>query len=294
MSNLAERVKSALVSPDDSLWLPHLTPELAETGWQQLHQDTGVSHYNYGTGRVVTQDVGGPCRIVALLPMALDAESTERVLQIETLDRALTSQYEESGITFYTGEELARADLLGALRDAINILKWVPTLFATVTTLVRSIHVIKLEDDEYDVSFSEPHVPFSIFVSMPRSRSAVNALRIAEAIVHEAMHLQLTLIGLILPLIKSRSRQYYSPWRGEFRDALGMLHGLYVFCIVNEFLRAMQTQASLESDALFHLKSRRSEIHDQVRCIQSFETSKDLTEVGLEFVRRILAGYSSN
>lgn len=294
MYNLVERVKAALVNPNDSLWFPELTAELAEAGWKKLYRTTGISHHDYTTGRVIVRDVEAPCRIIAYLPVHLDAEYTELVPQVEILDDELINHYEESGINFYTAEEIDHANILEILGDGIAILKRLPTLYSTIATLVKSIHIIKLADDDYDVSFSEPHLPFSIFVSVPRQRSEVYSLRVAEAVVHEAMHLQLTLIELILPLIKSRSRQYYSPWRGEFRDALGMLHGLYVFCVVNEFLRAMQTQASLESDALFHVKRRRSEIHDQVRCIQSFETSKDLTEVGLEFVQRILAGYSSN
>ena len=58
-----------------------------------------------------------------------------------------------------------------------------------------------------------------------------------EAILHEAMHLQLSLIERYIPLIEStgETKLYYSPWRNEARPARGVLHGLFVFRAIYEF-----------------------------------------------------------
>jgi HEXXH motif-containing protein len=294
MSDLIERIKAALVNANCSVWFPDLTAELAEVGWMKVCRAAGVSRHDYTTSRVLVRDFKAPCRGIAQLPAARDVESNEWVLQVEILDGVLADHYQASGIKFYTAEEIKQANILERLGEAISILERIPTLYATITTLIKSIHIIKLADDDYDVSFSEPHLPFSIFVSVPRLRNDVNALRVAEAIVHEAMHLQLTLIELVIPLVKSTSGQYYSPWRREFRNIQGVLHGLYVFRVIGEFLSELQTLCPNEPDIVDYLKTRKLEIHDQISCVMSSEESKDLTEIGRAFSRRLIAGVKSS
>src|SRR5207249_726495 len=101
----------------------------------------------------------------------------------------------------------------------LGALKRVPTLLPTVLSLVRALHLVIPDDDDIDVSFSEPNLPFSVFVSVPHRGARTDALRVAEAIVHEAMHLHLTLIERVVPLVRSSGRRFFSPWRGEYRTA---------------------------------------------------------------------------
>jgi hypothetical protein len=49
------------------------------------------------------------------------------------------------------------------------------------------------------IRYSSPAIPFSIFVSVPPADERNVVARLAEAIIHEAMHLQLTLIEAIVP-----------------------------------------------------------------------------------------------
>jgi HEXXH motif-containing protein len=220
--------------------------------------------------------------------MISGAESPERMLQVETLDAEFKHSYKEAGVRFYSAEEINDAHVLERLKEAITVLKSTPTLLATVAALVRSVHVLDPGDDDYDVSFSEPHIPFSIFVSVPQVSSMVSALRVAEAIVHEAMHLQLTLIEQVVPLVRTTSRQHYSPWRGEFRNARGVLHALYVFCVIDLLFCALQALPLRDSNVVDYIKRRRSEIRDQVSLIRSFQDSDDLTETGRAFTRRMI------
>jgi hypothetical protein len=291
-SDLVEHVKYVLEKMVYRPWMPGLTQELANVGWRELYHDAGLSPSNYGTVRVIARDPSVPRRVIANLPIGQSADVPFQELQVETLYEAFDRGYEESGIRFYTAEDISCTNVLEQLEEAINILNLLPSLCTTIGSLVKSVHLIDIDDDDYDVSFSEPHIPFSIFISIPQKLNKLNALRVAEAIVHEAMHLQLTLIERIIPLVKSSSQQYYSPWREELRNAQGILHGLYVFRVIGEFLRDLQTLISHEPSVGCYLERRISEIQNQISCIKSFQESEALTENGVGFTRRIITGFN--
>jgi HEXXH motif-containing protein len=158
----------------------------------------------------------------------------------------------------------------------------------TIAALVRALHLIKLEDDTYDVSFSEPHIPFSVFVSVPRRHTTTNAIRVAEALVHEAMHLQLTLVEFIVPLVNSDGGRYLSPWRGEYRNAQGILHALYVFRVIERFLHHLLSLPINLGEITSYVCERRSEINAQIWEIQSFQYCVGLTEAGAKFVQQLI------
>ena len=136
---------------------------------------------------------------------------------------------------------MTNSTVLHCLQDAIDVLARVPTLQGTVSTLIRTCHVLKPENDSYDVSHSDPRTPFSAFVSVPRKRGPTDALRVAESLVHEAMHLQLTLIERLLPLVKESDLTYFSPWKGTQRSPRGVLHALYVFRAIHNFFGRLLT-----------------------------------------------------
>lgn len=286
MNNLAERVESSLRTPSTSLWLPDLTAELVGASWRDLYHSLGLTPDTYGTARAIARDPSGPRRIVAHLPVFSGREELVGKFQVETLGDVFSRGYEQAGVRFYSAQELVAVNALDQLNDAINVLKSVPTLLTTVVALIRSVHVIDPDDDDYDISFSEPHVPFSIFISLPLGKDITTPLRVAEAIVHEAMHLQLSFIERVLPLVKLTSHQYYSPWREEFRSAQGLLHGLYVFCVISEFLRAVRS--SLKAKVRDHVEERLLDIRRQVICVESFQNSTDLTEIGAQFIQRMV------
>lgn len=287
-SNLVERVELALRNPNHSPWLPELTTELVEAGWQDLYNKVGLSIEAYGTARVIARDAEAPCRIIAWLPVFSGAGSPERMLQVETLDAEFIHSYREVGVRFYSAEEINATNVLARLREAITSLKMIPTLLTTVAALIRSVHVLDPGDDNYDVSFSDPQIPFSIFVSIPQKYSLVNSLRIAEAIVHEAMHLQLTLIEKIVPLVENSSSKYFSPWKREHRTPQGILHSLYVFRVIDKFLELLLLLSGSDREEARYLHERRADIAEEIRQIQMFIDCPDLTPSGYIFVRHLI------
>lgn len=286
--DLKESVASALRNPCDALWLPGITPALVEYGWRDLYRQTGIASSQYGTARVLARTNSIPRRVIPLLSSGSSVDESTQLPQLEILGEELTGRYEKSGVRLLSEDEISRAKISERLGEAIDSLRSVPTLFETVTALAISIHLIDSGDDSYDVSFSDPLVPFSMFVSVPGESAQACVLRVAESIVHEAMHLLLTLVEKVVPLVDASENKFYSPWRGEYRDARGILHALFVFRVVDSFLMKLQDGRARNVDDAGYLCDRRRQIAEQVSEIRSFRECPELKSIGAEFVGHLL------
>ncbi|HEV2912606.1 MAG TPA: HEXXH motif-containing putative peptide modification protein [Pyrinomonadaceae bacterium] len=289
MCDLVERVKNSLVSYNNLIWFPHLTKDLVKIGWRDIIHTYGLTKSNYSTGRLISGNLDAQCGLVACISSLVDYMACEEsAIQIELLADDIAHKYRKDGVDFYTIEEIVSTTVLDCLTDAITLITRVPSLAATVTTLTKTLHIIRPEDDANDVSFSEPHIPFSIFVSVPLKRQRNDALRVAESIVHEAMHLQLTLVERITPLIKHSDKTYYSPWREEYRPIQGVLHASYVFRVIDEFLAHLQLESSLSDENIVYIDKRRKQIADQIRKVQYLKVCHDLTREAQSFAKRLI------
>jgi hypothetical protein len=285
---LSDLIKASLLDRAVRPWFPDLSSALADAEWSLLKHKCGLTIHNYGTARALVCDSSAPLKFVAYLATCSRTESFESLIPIEVLPSEIACQYEQTGLSFYANEEITGSKVLNCLQDAIGILKNVPGLLRTVAVMIRSLHLIRPETDEYDISFSEPDLSFSVFVSAPSKNSPVNALRVAEAMVHEAMHLQLTLIEKVVPLVNEEGGLFFSPWRGEYRTAQGMLHALYVFSAIDKFLEALSSSWPCPREVNEHMQKRRSEIRVQISEINYFEDCVGLTESGSVFARRLI------
>ena len=118
-------------------------------------------------------------------------ERSGSYVQVEVLTADAARRITDGGVPSIDDDCHVRS-VIGQLQKALNLLDKVATVSSTVCTIVNSLHVIESAGYETDVSFSYPSVPFSVFVSIPPNQSVVTELRLAEAILHEAMHLQLS------------------------------------------------------------------------------------------------------
>lgn len=287
MDDLAERIKASMEDPNSDPWLPELTSDLAARAWDRLHRDIGLTPDNYGTERVLSRSIFAPREIITSLKTCPSTCATAPTISIEVLTQECAVKYQEQGVSFYSPDEILHSPVLSCFEEALAIINQVPSLMRTAAALVRSLHVIKPEDADYDVSFSEPHVPFSIFISVPEKRIANDALRVAEAVIHEAMHLQLTLIEQSVQLVLSDRKEYFSPWRGEHRTAQGVLHALYVFAVIDCLIANFQSRSFLPIKSAEYLKGRRRQIDNQMREIEGFRYCSSTTESGKRFVGRL-------
>jgi hypothetical protein len=282
MHRLARRIAVAFENPKSELWFPELTHDLALHEWNRLHRDIGITPGTYGTARVLSRCTCAPSPTVSIKKGSQLSSSSD--ISIEVVQQEWAESYCRNGVSFYSIEEIQNTSVFPCVVEAIAIINQNPSLMRTVGTLARSLHLIKPPDADYDVSFSEPHIPFSIFVSVPETRVPNDAVRVAEAIVHETMHLQLTLIERISVLIRGNDDpKYYSPWRQERRTAQGLLHALYVFVVIDRFLSELRVSGKYELE-------RRKKIAEEITQVHSLKSCPDFSPVGKVLVRRLLGG----
>ena len=273
-------IKNALANLYPEPWLPNLTAPLVAWGDQVLRCRTGIMPADYGTARVLAESVTAPQHIGARLPAGIAANGSAREITIEFLTEAYIGSYRNIGLGFYTPDEVANTTVLQCLQDAIDVLGQVPTLQTTVAVLIRTCHLLKPEYDTCDVSHSDPHVPFSVFVSVPRNLDPTDVLRVAESLTHEAMHLQLTLIERLLPLVEESEQMFYSPWKATERPLSGILHALYVFRAIDSFLERLLARPGWSIVCVDHMRRRRCEIAQQIWEVRAFKNHPGLTEIG--------------
>ena len=153
--------------------------------------------------------------------------------------------------------------------------------FGDLADLVQSVtHDIHLIDAPpgYDVSHSEPCWPHRILVSVPDRHDEIGALRFAEGVIHEAMHLALTFLENDRPLVQSSADAMASPWRDEPRPVGGVLHGLYVFSCLHAAFRMVT--GAVDAAAADHVRGRLRNIAEEVGSIDLATLSAGLTPLG--------------
>ncbi|WP_372786004.1 HEXXH motif-containing putative peptide modification protein [Phenylobacterium sp.] len=172
----------------------------------------------------------------------------------------------------------------GLFAKAAKAIAWAPSLAAIVATRVAAVHLLQAEPG-YDVSHSEPHWRDRIFVSVPDRHDEVGALRLAEGIIHEALHLHLTELDAITPLVSDQTGMLPSPWRPEPRSFGGVLHGAFVFVGLKAYFDAVT--APSDSSLHHHLERRRAEIAEELGEIDVGALAAGLTDPGADLVRRM-------
>lgn len=105
------------------------------------------------------------------------------------------------------------------------------TQFAEVMTVVA----IKPLDVGGYVNVSYSDLPGAFVIS-----ATENAYEMADVLIHEFHHNRLFFIEENAPFFEDGENavsdmRFYSPWRGDLRALMGILHGLYVFIPVREF-----------------------------------------------------------
>jgi HEXXH motif-containing protein len=271
-------------------WRDGFPVALAEYGREMILRTRGLDLENYGTARMVhgRPDEERDVRATLQVPWG----EIRRPILVESLPREVAGDFERLGLRFADAATTDSLAVIETLEAAVgHYIIHMPGLAASVASLSLVLHVLVSEHDDYDTSHSDPTLPFSVFVSVPTSRRADGPLRVVESIVHETMHLQLSLLERIVPLINPTvpSSQSYSPWRGTYRDAGGILHALYVFRVIDQFWGRV---VSNERDAVTvqFANSRRAQIEREIREVADFQHCSSLTRAGSVLVGQLLKG----
>jgi len=273
--NIEELAKRFVANPFP-LWEVELTKTLVEHKWENLCRQgiVGLQRYYNTTNAYYKKNYQTALRGKSLL--ANQAPNT----RLEFADfEYLTSFYNEHGLDPLNVEETTDCWAVEKLNAALELLDLVPGCLDCVSQLVRSIQVLRQPEPEYDVSYSHPDIPFTIFVSVGEEDTSTANLRLAESILHEAMHLKLTLIETVLPIIAYQTTAtFYSPWRSEERPIQGVMHALFVFSTIAEFYNQLYRLEPLEENLFINY--RLEDIKSEVLLINNFSNNSGLTCYG--------------
>lgn len=280
--HIEESVRNFLAYPLP-VWEGHSTAALAQYKWEQL-QVAGYSRQDYSTNRVWHQDLRAALPERFLLNSDFGFESF--FIEVPTAD--LQNFYEDNGLALYQSTNWPDEEVRKKLSAGMYALAQVPQVFASVCQLVKAIQVVDAGHPEYDTSYSHPALPFSIFVSLCQDASLQSNLRVAEGILHEAMHLKLTLIEEVIAQVNVKSDAvYYSPWRKEERPVQGVLHGLFVFRAIYDFYRIL-LPLTIDASSKDYLYFRMEQIKSELGSLTGFANCPGLTPAGATLTRDLL------
>ncbi len=263
-----EHIKLCLRYPTAPLWWPGLA--------ELLVQQSGIPADGYSTSQWLAWMQ--PAKVWHASALGL----VDLNLSVELLAPQPALQLSSKGVPFADKTKI-EAKSLDGLAKALNVLQLVPSLAAAVGVLAKSIHILEASEPGVDVSYSDPSIPFSVFLNISEGKFA--DLRTAEALVHEAMHLQLTLIERIAPIAKVDQGLHYSPWKRSKRPVTGLMHALYVFRVIDQWLTHL---AQSSEEAKEYAKKRKHEIRTEIDQLTPTSFINHLTEEGQQLLSRLL------
>ncbi|MFD3521542.1 aKG-HExxH-type peptide beta-hydroxylase [Streptomyces sp. NPDC058653] len=261
---------SLRLGKEDPLWFPDLTAELVADFMSRNQVEPSLIE-QYGTSRWLAGNVGPPA------PDGGDIRFGPHIAKIEHLSSKTAAAFE--GLHFADGHD---PQIRERIQAAADVLTHVPSMAESIGSVVKVIHPIQSLRD-HDVSHSTPELPFSIFVSIPEKDERDALLRVAESLIHEAMHLQLTLVDSIEPLVVDDRASGYSPWKDEVRPVTGLLHGLYVFAVIHQ---AFGILTGVRGEWRQYCRKRSNTIEREIASLS--EAPKGLSEMGIDLWRRCL------
>lgn len=211
-------------------------------------------------------------------------------LSIELLNADVAKPWERLGLCFARETQLQESLFIDALLDALVLIHLKPPIYATVNAMCRSLHPLVCSNGDVDVSFSDPELPFSIFASCPPKGTRYRIERLAENIIHEALHLQLTLVERRNPLVHADcdGTLAHSPWKGEPRKLQGLVHGIYVFGNLREFWACVSKQRPYSAE---FGNTRVASIEAEMRSLLHVVGCDGLTASGQDLVSSFLRPY---
>lgn len=163
--------------------------------------------------------------------------AVDSAVNVERLSPVLAARWENIGLQFASEADLSKMEFRRNLVSSLEYIGMHHPIEGTVAGLCRSLHVLVASGRDFDVSYSDPSLPLSVFVSCPLPAERNRVERLAENIVHEALHLQLSLVERVQPLVVDDPDEepVYSPWKDEWRTVRGLVHAVYVFGNLRNF-----------------------------------------------------------
>ena len=208
-------------------------------------------------------------------------------VNVELLPKEVARRWQNLGLEFAAEADINDMGFQATLVSSLDLVRKVLPLQGTVAGLCRSLHLLVASDRDFDVSYSDPLFPFSIFVSCPPATEWNRVERLTENIVHEALHLQLTLVECVEPLVIDIPGEtpVFSPWKNEWRSTRGLMHGVYVFGNLRCFWKRVATDLPESSS---FARTRVEMIDGELNAAKQLVTNRFLTAMGRRLARSYL------
>lgn len=265
--SIAREVSDFLSVDCQNLWWPGMAEIINQNavslGW--------IKKLEYSTSGFVTNEQECP----VILNTVFAPNSNSMSICIEHMESSLQNKFLANGIKFLPPSDINTCASIKTVQDSLSLINSIPALAKTIKILAKTIHFIESESPFHDLSYSDPKIPFSIFVSIS-SESPDGALRLSESIIHESMHVQLSLIERCINLVEVSQNKHYSPWKREMRPASGILHAVYVFSVIWQWLKNLPKTPANE----IYINNRRSQIKSEFNQIDVKSCAQDLTSMG--------------
>lgn len=261
------------------LWENEITQTLVDYKWTELTAQSRITPNSYTISECIIKG-----KRANEINLSLSTNNYNIKVAVPAND--LKEFYKKHGIEplEITNEKFENEFI--KIKTALDIFQKVKPTENFILNIIKSVQLIKAEYSDTDISYSHPEIPFSIFFSVCEEISIISDLRVAESILHEAMHLKLTLIENIVPLVIPNARGvYFSPWRDEPRPARGVLHGLFVFKALLDFFEDLIETNIAEKE---YIQLRINQIKEDLCQLKYFFTCPDLTKDGATLTTNLL------
>ena len=278
-----EKHLQSFLNAPSPLWETDLTDKLVKAKYDDLLLDGIANRQSYSTAAALNIKDTSPKK-----HFLYSSNGTAIFLELPDFLN-LSAFYEEHGLIPLTDETLVKVKAASKIKKALDVLGLIPDCIACIAGLVNCIQVVESDGRDYDTSYSHPDLPFTIFVSVCEDDALSAGFRVAESILHEAMHLKLTLIQQHIDLVKADSAEtFFSPWRNVQRPLIGVLHGLFVFRSVSDFYQSVLDKFTLNSIDDNFLTYRIADIKNDFEALQYFSNNHDLTKDGASLSANLL------
>ena len=270
-------------------WTAAVPATLRQIGVADLLSPSGLDFESYGTARMMARSANETRHFIGKVDTP-DGANGDLIL-LECLPSRAAAQLNAVGLSLGEVDDSAVSASIGILRKSWCFVHTVwPELSSSIGYLVRCLHLLMAPSPELDCSYSRPDLPFSVFLSVPDHGTRARIERVTEALVHETMHLQLSLVERRIPLIDPRRgvTSTFSPWRGSERNVRGVLHALHVFVVVQRLWQRAAQRPPCGLDREF-AEARVRAIRDEVVRTRHLAASPGLSREGRQLVRQLLA-----
>jgi HEXXH motif-containing protein len=257
-----ENIKQLLGNRESEIWWPGLATGLIS---QSEHYSKLIDCYS--TSTKISKDREQPEMVLPIFSFP--------VAKLEMLSAEHAQYFVAQGVYQLTLDRFAASETLEKVENAFRLISAFPSLYKVLSGLIRSIHLIHAEPG-FDISFTDPALPFTVFVSVPSDANFPD-LRLAESLIHEAMHLQLSIIEREILLVQDSDSRFYSPWKKMMRPTSGILHAMYVFAAITQWLSLVK---SATPDGQQYANTRIEEIRAEVDLLDCHHCFEALTDNG--------------